>query len=243
MNYLKNKIIIFSINILNKLGKGFIIKKNVFSCRNILEKNFPINQNFNFIQIGANDGVSFDFLYDFVVKRKSSGLVIEPIKDYFIELEKNYINFPEIKKINKAIHPFEKEVTMSRINPKTMHKYPDWVKGIASLNANHHKKTGIDVNDMLKQTVEADDLMNIIKANYDNKKVNYFQVDTEGFDYEILKTLDLNYCKPEIIKYEVVNLNENEKNKLELMLKAKGFFLFKESVDMIAINLNKIKLV
>ncbi len=54
-----------------------------FFLEEILNNNFPVKAPFSFIQIGANDGVSFDSLYDMVLQRKSKGVVVEPLSDYF----------------------------------------------------------------------------------------------------------------------------------------------------------------
>lgn len=242
MIYLQNYLLLLAIKIGNKYGRGLFFKTKIFSSQRILEKNFEINSNFSFIQVGANDGVSFDFLYDFVITRNSSGIVIEPVTDYFKELEYNYKDFSKIIKINKAVHPLEKEIIINKIAPHVAQKYPDWVKGIASLDSEHHKKTGIDSNDIIKERVEADTLMNIIKKNFNNIQLDYFQVDTEGFDYEVIKMIDFYVIKPYIIKYESVNLNNEDQNSLMLLLNKQGYFVFKEFGDTIGINLKKVKL-
>jgi FkbM family methyltransferase len=230
------------IKILNRFGRGNVLKKSISSSQQILERNYKINSNFNFIQVGANDGVSFDFLYEFVTKRNSAGIVIEPIKEYFKELMINYKNFSKIIKINKAIHPTEKEIIIYRISPKATDKYPDWVKGIASIDFEHHKKTNINSIDIENEIVEAETLMKIILENLNEEIIDYFQVDTEGFDFEILKMLDFTKVKPNIIKYESVNLSkENQDNALSL-LRENGYYLFNEFGDTVGINLNKIKL-
>jgi FkbM family methyltransferase len=242
MIYLKNWLILILIKISNKFGRGLYLKKRIFSSQAILEKNFPKNKNFNFIQIGANDGVSFDFLNEFVIKRNSEGIVVEPVKEYFNELTQNYKDYPKIIKINKAVHPLLKRVAINRISPNAVEKYPDWVKGIASLDAKHHKKTGIDSCDIVEEIVKADNLMNIVNQNVINKKIDYFQVDTEGFDYEVIKMIDFNVIKPNIIKYESVHLNDQDRNALKLLLNEHGYFLFKESGDCVSIDLKKIKI-
>lgn len=242
MIFIKNYLLILIIRVLNRVGRGFILKKKTFSSRCILERNFPENKKFNFIQVGANDGVSFDFLYDFVTKRNSQGVVIEPVKDYFNELEINYKGFEAIVKVNKAVHPFEKMISINKIAPTAIHKYPDWVKGIASLDDVHHLKTGIDTNDIVKEEVEADTLMNILNDNLLSFTVDYFQVDTEGFDFEVIKQLDFDFFKPSIIKYEKVHLKYVEDLNLKTLLKLNKYFLFDEFGDIIAIDLKKIKL-
>ncbi|MFV8373858.1 FkbM family methyltransferase [Flavobacterium sp. LB1P71] len=242
MTYLKNYLLLFIIKFSNRFGRAHGFKMKIFSSQRILEINFPKNKSFNFIQVGANDGISFDFLFDFVIQRDSSGIVIEPVKEYFDELKLNYKDFPKIIKINKAVHPCNKEVAINKIAPNAIDKYPDWVKGIASLDSEHHKKTGIDSNDIIKERVKADTLMNIIKTNFKNIQLDYFQVDTEGFDYEVIKMIDFSVVMPYIIKYESVNLNNEDQTDLMLLLNEQGYFLFKEFGDTIGVNLKKVKI-
>ena len=207
-----------------------------------MERNFQENESFNFIQVGANDGISFDFLYSFVVKRKSRGVVIEPVFDYFEELQYNYKEFPEIIKINKAVHPFEKEIVINKIAPNAIDKYPDWVKGIASIDVKHHLKTGIDSSDIVQERVEASTLMDILETNFDASFLDYFQVDTEGFDFEVIKMIDFGAIRPKMIKYESVNLSKEDQYKLIVLLEKNGYYLFQEFGDTVGVNLSKIKL-
>ena len=243
MNYLKNKLLILVIKISNKFGRGFELKKKIFSIQRILERNFPKKMEFSFIQVGANDGISFDFLYEFVISRKSSGVVIEPVRDYFKELVINYKDFPAIIKINKAIHSFEKSKKIYKIKESRKQKYYDWVKGIASFDENHHRKTNISKEDMEEENVSADTLMNIILDSYSNKKIDYLQIDTEGYDLEILKMLDFSIVKPPIIKYEHVNLEKVDLIASKKLLIDQGYLLFNEGNDTLGIDLYRIKLI
>lgn len=242
MILIKNYLLILIIRISNKFGRGFILKKKTFSSQCILERNFSENEDFNFVQVGANDGISFDFLYSFVIKRKSKGMVIEPVWDYFKELENNYKDFPEIIKVNKAVHPFEKEIVINKISPNALEKYPDWAKGIASIDFRHHLKTGIDSRDIIQEIVKASTVMDIINPNFSLAPLDYFQIDTEGFDYEVVKMIDFVTIKPNIIKYESVNLNHEDQEKLIIFLKGRGYYLFQEFGDTVGINLSKVKL-
>ncbi len=242
MIFLKNYLLILIIKISNKFGRGLVLKKKTFSSQFIMERNFQENESFNFIQVGANDGISFDFLYSFVVKRKSRGVVIEPVFDYFEELQYNYKEFPEIIKINKAVHPFEKEIVINKIAPNAIDKYPDWVKGIASIDVKHHLKTGIDSSDIVQERVEASTLMDILETNFDASFLDYFQVDTEGFDFEVIKMIDFGAIRPKMIKYESVNLSKEDQYKLIVLLEKNGYYLFQEFGDTVGVNLSKIKL-
>lgn len=242
MIYFFNKVYLIKLRIINKLRRMLHKNSILLSSKKTLNTNFKANSRFSFIQIGANDGISFDFLYDFVIKRKTEGIAIEPVLEYYTDLVENYKNYPEIIKVNKAVHPIEKKAFIYKINPTAKHKYPDWVKGIASFDPEHHKKTNIATNDIIAEEVLADTLMNIVQDNYGQNYVDYLQIDTEGFDYEVLKMIDFSFFKPLIIKYESINLKEEVKKDSILLLLNQGYYVFNELGDTIAVNLKKIKI-
>jgi len=199
---------------------------------------------FSFIQVGANDGISFDDLYDFVTKRKSFGVVIEPVKSYFEELKNNYVNFPNVVPVNMAVFHQKDVLDIYKINPEKSSIYPDWVKGIASFDKGHHKKLNINEEDIIIEKVKADHLMSIIGSNFngDYYNVDLFQVDTEGFDYEVIKMIDFNKLHPKIIKFESVNLNDVQKKELAKILNKEGYVVFNEAGDTVALDLEKVLL-
>ena len=55
------------------------------------------------IQIGANDGLRFDNLNKFIKQYKTKSILVEPIKEYFDQLKKNYIDCENIFFENLAI--------------------------------------------------------------------------------------------------------------------------------------------
>jgi hypothetical protein len=107
----------------------------------LLNSFLKVNGHVSFVQIGANDGKKFDALYRFIAmnQAKVSGIVVEPIKDYFQELKFNYRWFPTILPADVAIHHDQKRMTMYRVDLAKQRKLPDWTKGIASFNPRHHE--------------------------------------------------------------------------------------------------------
>ena len=241
MIYLKNQLFIFIYKLKYKL---YIRNYKLYSFKRILEKTFKTNKEFSFIQVGANDGISFDDLYDFVTKRKSFGVVIEPVKSYFEELKSNYLNFPNIVPVNMAVFHQKDVLDIYKINPEKSSIYPDWVKGIASFDKMHHKKLKINEEDIIIEKVKADHLMNIIGSNFngDYYNVDLFQVDTEGFDYEVIKMIDFKKLHPKIIKFEFVNLEPSNREKLNKLLQDEKYILFNEGGDTIAVDINRVLL-
>mgnify|MGYP000182424759 CR=1 FL=1 len=238
---LKNYFLLLLIKVLENVKIGYGFRRKFYSTERILIKNYPLGKEISFIQIGANDGKSFDFLYDFLITRNPKGVVIEPIKEYYNELCLNYNDFEKIIKINKAVHESIKKVIVYKVKKDSFEKYPEWVKGIASFDKMHITKFNfIENTDIESETVEADHFMNIVKDCFSDRKVDYIQIDTEGYDYHILKMIDFKNLDISIIKLEFVNLSENEKMKSKTILKENGFYTFVEGIDLIGINLKKV---
>lgn len=222
--------------------KAFLLSKKNFSLQDILNKNFPPNQPFYFIQVGAWDGTGYDFLYDFVKERKSAGIVIEPLPDYFEKLKQNYSYNPSVIPVNKAVFHEKKEIELYRVDPTRTEGLPDWAGGIASVDPAHHKKAQIPSSVIITETVQADTLMNIIKEYYPYDTADFFQVDVEGYDFDVITQLDFTFINPDIIKFEYINLGAEIAEKAIGLLKTKGYYCFYDDIDIIAVRLKKIKL-
>jgi len=73
---------------------------------------------FFFIQVGANDGVRFDELYQRVTRVNPRGIVIEPLPRYFARLKMNYEDYPGVTAVNAALHPTDTFVDIHHVDPE-----------------------------------------------------------------------------------------------------------------------------
>ena len=78
--------------ILRKEGYCIHRTDRVAFFESLMETFLKKNKGMFIIQIGANDGKIDDPIYEFVTNypQKVSGILIEPVKDYFEELKTNY---------------------------------------------------------------------------------------------------------------------------------------------------------
>lgn len=143
---------------------------------------------------------SFDFLYDYVTKHRLRGLAVEPLPHLFKELTANYRNYPSVVPVNAALHRTEKQMSMYRISPDA-HELPHWVKGIASMDPDHHKLYNVPSQHVISETVRCISWNALIEEHLITR-IDYLQLDTEGYDYEILEMLDLKALRPAVIKFE-----------------------------------------
>ncbi|HMO34111.1 MAG TPA: FkbM family methyltransferase [Lacibacter sp.] len=159
-----------------------------------------LHPDFFYIQIGANDGVSFDPIFRLISEEKVRGLALEPLPDIFEKLKVNYAGQPQVTLVNKALHNEEKAMTLYRVN-QALKKYPDWTKGTASFNKAHHEKSGIDPADIVEEKVSCISWGELLKS-YSVQHVDLLQIDTEGYDYHIIRMIDFEQLAPSIISFE-----------------------------------------
>ncbi len=159
------------------------------------------NEKFFFLQIGANDGVSHDPIHAFVTSQRVAGIVVEPLPDVFAELCETYRHHPQIRKINVAVHDELDRVTLYRPDPARA----NGMSGIASLNEKRHELTsdrsGLQADDMLAVEVPAMSLAHLLESERVDH-LDLLQIDTEGYDMQILASLDLTRHRPSIIRFE-----------------------------------------
>lgn len=228
---------IFLRRVFYKLSKNSGLYKKVdLQLEEILKKKFRPGSDFYFIQVGANDGVSHDWLYDFVKDRKSYGVVIEPLPDFFALLKKNYSYTPRVKPLHCAVHASANDISLFRVDAAALKDLPDWAGGIASVSLDHFKNSPVDPKHIVEEKVPARHLMEIIKNDYKHQRIDLLQIDVEGYDWEVLKMLDFHQYKPAFVKMEYVNLSEADIAATRALLARNGYMMYYEGIDLIALH-------
>ncbi|HEY0066445.1 MAG TPA: FkbM family methyltransferase [Flavisolibacter sp.] len=223
-------------------GKLFPSTTAHFSLKETLYRNYPPGSNFVLIQVGANDGVSNDFLFEFLKERKPSGIAIEPLRDLYERLVLNYAAFPKVSPVNKAVHAEQKKVTLYRVDPSRLNELPAWASGIGSLDPAHHKKSGTSTEHIISEEAGADHLMRIVESHPLPAPADLLQIDVEGYDLEVLKQVDFNRLRPKIIRMEYINLPLQGVEEAIGLMKGQGYYCFYDDLDVIAVDLKKIRL-
>lgn len=155
---------------------------------------------FTFVQIGANDGKRFDPIYQYVTRYGWKGYALEPISEYFQELKRNYSHHPQVACCQVAIYEKDGPLTLYRVDPSAQ-DLPEWSKGIASVFQEHHHKSGTPSDKMIAEQVQGQRLQTFLDA-HGVSRCDLLQIDTEGYDYHILKMIDFARWAPSIIRFE-----------------------------------------
>lgn len=209
--------------IINKLIRPFgyqMVKRSEFW--DLMEARFSEDRPFKFLQVGAHDGVSHDKLFEFVTRRNIAGVLVEPQPELFAALCANYRRFRHIVPLNVAIHRTEKEMTLYRVRFDALAEVPAWADGIGSFDRGHLLKSGVPAAAIEEVAVPCRPLMDIVEQ-YQLGDADYFQIDVEGYDLEVLKMVDFSRFRPKVIRFEVQSSARADNDEAFRLLKAHGY--------------------
>ena len=116
-----------------------------------------------FVQIRANDGISFDDLYFIETSSGWSGIVVEPLIDLIYRLSFNYQDYPKVVPVNVAAHPTKVYETIYRVNLTCLKDFSAWAAGIASMSKSHILKNNVRNNDIISENVQCRTMMGLIR--------------------------------------------------------------------------------
>tara|TARA_B100000963_G_scaffold223900_1_gene195240 strand:+ start:3028 stop:3657 length:630 start_codon:yes stop_codon:yes gene_type:complete len=181
-----------------KSFKTFIKKFRKFNSLDSIDKkllNYLNYKNGYYIECGANDGVDKSNTWYFEKQLDWHGLLIEPHPKLFKSLVKNR----DLKNtfINKAIvnkNFKEKKIFLSDNDHTSLTQY--------------EKKS-----DYIE--VDCDNLTNILLNNNSPNLIDFFSLDVEGFEFEVLNGIDFNkynfrYFLIETKNLEIINFLKNK---------------------------------
>jgi FkbM family methyltransferase len=195
------------------------------------------NRQVFFINIGANDGLAGDPLREFIATRKWSGILVEPVDYVFQRLTKAYRSFPpsQIRLENAAIA--ELTGTKKFWHLKQTEGLPPGYDQIGSFDRNHLLKHR-DMFPTLENYIVSKDVPCITYADLLRKHGNHTPdlvfIDTEGFDYEVVKQIDLRNNPPKTIIFENAHLSAADHQSCNDLLRANGYQIAEEDGNTVA---------
>jgi FkbM family methyltransferase len=197
-----------------------------------------------FVEVGANDGHSFDPIHEHVVRHGWNGIVIEPLPDLFKQLVECYRRCPGVILENVAISEEAGERQMYRVSPNAMSDgaLPSWTKGLGSFFTDRNALGGVGVSaeqfeairpHVTTQTVRCRPLGEVL-LQHRVAKLDLLQIDVEGYDYHVLQQLDWQRFSPRVIRMEWVNLPAHEQQASLALLQSQRYELRLTETDLIA---------
>ncbi len=197
----------------SQLGEDLII--------DFIFKNLKI-QKPTYLDIGTNHPIKINNTYLFY-KQGSTGVCIEPN--------------PELCKIIK--NKRKKDTVLNIGIGKEEKTNIDFFMMNTDVLSTFSKE---EVNYLIKNTkqtlkeiikVPLKHIDNILQDNFNGEAPNFLSLDTEGFDFEILKSINFKKVRPEIICVETLTYTENrtERKEIEVIdfMKEVGYFVYADT--------------
>lgn len=189
-----------------------------------------------FIQIGSNDGVTRDPLNRHIVKHHWRGIVIEPVRYIYEKLVQTYKHEPGVQCENVAIAEVNGTKEFYRLK-ESSDGLPEWYDQLGSfypdiVQAHRHKIKDFDTY-YITEPVDCITWDGLLEK-YGVKTIDLLHIDTEGYDFEILKMLNFKMHKPEFILFEHKHLPITTYRKAIYLLKNNGYKLRWEKNDTLA---------
>ncbi len=226
----------------NRFDHLRLLKKfDLLSLDETLKSLGSISSSPTFVKIGANDGVTADPCGRFFLQHRNwKGLLVEPVGYCMKNLKKIYSDHGRFIFQQCAIgreectQPF---YFLDENAKDVLVELPDWYDQLGSFSRSHiTKHFSYSVENFIKEImVEVVPLGTILKR-CKISHVSFLHIDTEGFDYEVLKTLDFKETYPKAILIEHRHLSDCDLLGLIKLLKRNSYIVHDTGNDLLAIS-------
>ena len=178
------------------------------------------------VQIGANDGATGDPIAPLFDRTRWSGLLVEPIPRLAALLRARHAGRPSIIVEQAAVAEADGETTIHRVAEAPGD--PLWFQQLASLDRSVLLKhsgaiPGLEGR-IVAETVPALTAATLLRRHKVDR-IDLLVIDTEGYDYRILRQFDLRRLSPSLVLFEHQHLPEADRRAARAMLGQAGYRL------------------
>lgn len=181
----------------------------------VVDRLEPERPDFIFIQIGANDGITSDQIHDMVEQYQWYGLLLEPQPDAFAQLVRNYAGQDQLIFENVAL-----AATDGHADLWTVPGHP----GLASFERSVLRRAGYSEDQIERLTVPTICVESLLER-HGIQAIDLLQIDTEGFDFEVIKMFLSTGILPAAINYEHLHLSNEDRESCVALLGSLGYKL------------------
>ncbi|MGI9457270.1 MAG: FkbM family methyltransferase [Aeoliella sp.] len=178
-----------------------------------------------FVQVGAFDGQSDDDLTSLLDFEHVRGVLVEPQPEPFEKLQKRFAGHENLQLVNAAIARDADE--------RPLYSPRCGASRLASFDRQNLIRHGVDSAEIVSKQVRCLPLEKLLEqAGFD--QLDVLQIDAEGYDLEVLATLDLDRWRPTVIRLEYRHLPPREVDDCLRRLSARGYRFLLQERDLVA---------
>lgn len=193
-----------------------------------------------FIQVGSNDATQLDPLRSTVVSTAWRGILIEPVPYVFARLKRQYGEIDRVVLENVAISDRDGSRDFYYLRQaEDGARLPAWYDALGSFKRDVILSHARDIPD-IESRLACEPLPCLTFESLCRKHgvttVDLIHIDVEGYDYEIIKLIDLERYQPKVVIYEHRHLSPADRAACEAHLQRAGFELLSEGPDTVGLN-------
>lgn len=202
----------------------FFYRPKAGSIQSFLDAYSKQTKNFRVIQVGANDGITHDLIHKFIKRDQWQGVLLEPQLAVFARLQQLYHKNRQITPLRAAIGEQDGEASLYKI----AFSQARWATGLASFNKevilqafasgyveNKALAEGVDIPAAETDRITAESIPVISPATLiEQYKLDHFhllQIDTEGFDLEVIRLFAAQTTLPDAVIFENAHLDDEQR--------------------------------
>ena len=197
-----------------------------------------------FIQIGSNDGLKLDPLRPEILASRWRGILIEPVPDLFAQLRTNYSSCEErLCFENLAIADRDGVLPFYHLAPVKDFRaegLPEWYDALGSFGREVIAEHATAIPDIEKRIVQFDVpvvTFDTLCQRHDIRALDLLHIDPEGYDFELLKTIDFRRFHPRLVIFEHIHLKPEDQLSAIAYMEGHGYETRRDGMDTWCLNL------
>ncbi len=195
-----------------------------------------------FVQVGANDGMRCDPINRLAKRNRSwRGVLVEPVDFVFKRLVSNYRGDARFQYVNKAVGTEMEKKPFYHLAEVPANgsgrPLPFWYDQIGSFDKNHILNLLGPENEPRIRTTMLDVVpLQSILDECGIEHLDVLHTDVEGYDWQVVKQLDLSRYRPAIIQFENKHVSAAELKDADAALHAAGYELHSDATDTLCVH-------
>ena len=188
-----------------------------------------------FIEIGANDAEQHDHLHPIIFASRWRGLLVEPVPYVFERLNRTRGDDPRFALENAAVADRDGTLPFYHLAPAGEGEdVPPWYDAIGSFSRETILSHEDKIPDIAKRLVSTEVpclTFETLCRKHGVGRLDVLLIDTEGYDWEIVRRLDLDSRHPRVLVYEHYHLPTGVRAEAREHLESNGYRTLEEGFD------------
>ena len=192
-----------------------------------------------FVQVGSNDGLKLDPLRPHILDRQWSGIMIEPLPYVFQQLSAVYGDHPRIILENVAVADHDGTAEIFYIPESADPSLPNWYDALGTFRKDvllKHTEFIPDIASRIASTEVPCLTFDSICSRNDVASIDLVQMDTEGYDFEVIKLIDLDRFRPKLLMFEHLHLAPPDYQACLRLLRTSGYEDISDTMDTVCLR-------